>query len=80
MTYGYASALFIRQIRNKCAWLAFFWLLLALINFGKVGDHLLDRSWWWAALYATFTIFGVALSVGQVNEWRKWDQLLGGAR
>lgn len=80
MTYGYASPLFIRQIRNKCAWLALFWMLLALFHSGKVGDNLLGRSWWWAAFYATFGVVSVVFSIGQVHEWRKWDQLLGGAR
>ena len=80
MSTYYASSLFIRQIRNKCAWLAFFWLVAALTNFGKVGDHVLDRSWWWAALHASFVIASACLFVGQVREWCKWDRALGGTR
>ena len=79
-TYGYASADFIRQIRNKCAWLTFFWLLAVLTNFGEVGQRLLDRSWWLVALHTVFVIACAGQAIGQVREWRKWDRLQVGQR
>ena len=80
MTTNYASVDFIRKIRSKCAWLTFFWTLIALMNLGDMAQGFLDRSWWSVALCAAFTAIATWLAIGQALEWRKWDRLQVGQR